>query len=151
MYYYCSLCVVVVFRAPSRNSMLNPSQRPKLPLPDQNSLRDHTLELPALPNIAHIEHAHFLHPAQLQRVPQLPRRLQHILLRQDPGAPMHRQRPLTPRSLEDLHRVPGIGVHGAHDEARHVGAYWDEAEIEGTAEPAYIRECGADGEVGPLL
>jgi hypothetical protein len=55
-----------------------------------------TLNLSPLPNRRHRKHA-LLQPLPLQRLRQFSRRLQHILLRQHPRAPMHAQRPLTPR------------------------------------------------------
>lgn len=51
---------------------------------------------------------------------------------------MHAERPLTAGVPEDLDRVARIGVHGAHDEARHVGADGDQAEIERAAQSADV-------------
>ena len=64
---------------------------------------------------------------------------------------MHAQPPLTAGVFENLHRVPRVGVHGAHDEARRVGADGDEAEVEGPAEEADGGKGRAAGEVGVLF
>lgn len=47
---------------------------------------------------------------------------------------------LASRVQEDVDAVEGVGVHGRHDPARVVGADGDEAEVEGTAEGADLRE-----------
>lgn len=60
---------------------------------------------------------------------------------------MHRERPGTARRLEDLHRVPRIRVHGTHDEAGHVRADGDEAQVEGPAQAADVGEGRAVREV----
>ena len=90
-----------------------------------------------------------------ERLLELLRRLQHILLRQHPRAPVHAQRLFALGIPEDLDRVPRVGVHGAHDPPRHVRADGDEAEGEGAAQPADVGEGGTMGQMrvrlGPVV
>lgn len=50
---------------------------------------------------------------------------------------------LAPGVEEDVDTVEGVGVHGRHDPARVVGPDRNEAQVEGPAEGADLRERGA--------
>ena len=102
--------------------------------------------LSARTDIDNVKHPFLLDPVYPQRLFQFLRRFQHILLRQDPGAPVHAQRLLAAGVFEDVDGVAGVGVHRRHDPARHVGTDWDEAEGEGPAEGADRGECRAGRE-----
>lgn len=51
------------------------------------------------------------------------------------------------RVFEDVDAIERIGMHGRHDPPWVVGAYRDEAEIEGSAQVTDLLECGAMREV----
>ncbi len=75
-------------------------------------------KLPTLPNLTNIENAQLRQILPPQRLPQLPRRLQHILLGKHPSTPMNAHRPPTARIDKDIHAVEGIRMHRRHDPPR---------------------------------
>lgn len=83
------------------------------------------LKLPTLPNITNIKNSLFSNMLLPQILPQLPRRLQNVLLSKHPRTPVHTQRSLTLGIFEDLYRVVWVSVHGTHDISRLVCADWD--------------------------
>lgn len=117
-------------------------------LPSTSTSTSTTSKHPTLPNLTNIKDAHLLHTPHLQRLPQPPRRLQDILLGQNPSTPVHAQGATTAGVEKDLDGVTGIGVHGAHDVAGLVGADGDEAEVERAAVLADGCEGWAAREVG---
>ena len=119
------------------SSSYAPFRRPHTRLPQS--------KLPTLPDIAHVEDALLRDPVPFQRRLQQLRRLQHVLLRQDPRAPVDAHRAPTARVLEDVHAIDGVRVHGGEEEAGMVGADGDEAEVEGPAQGADLPEGRAAG------
>lgn len=83
----------------------------------------------------------------LQRLLELLRRLQYVLLRQHPGSPVHAKRPLALGVLENVHGVMGVRVHGTHDPPGVVGPDRYQTQVEWAPEFADLRECGTYGVV----
>lgn len=97
-------------------------------------------KLPTLSNLTNIKNTFLCNPTGFQRLSQYLRRLQDILLRQYPGAPMNPHRPLTPRILEDIHAIEWIRVHRTHDIPWIVCANGYQTEVEGPAKFPDLRK-----------
>lgn len=62
--------------------------------------------------------------------------------------PVHAKGTFAARVLEYVDTVERIRVHGGHDESGLVGADWNQAKVERSAEVANLLECRAVGEFG---
>lgn len=105
----------------------------------------HSLKLPALPNITNIKHSLPRQTLPLQRLLQQPRRLQNILLRQHPRAPMNAHRAFTLRIDENIHRIIRIRMNRRHEMPRLIRSNGNHTEVERSTMFTGLFESGTAG------